>query len=482
MNAMPRGPNVVLFISDQQRADTMPGARRAPIQTPHLDWLAAQSTLFRNAYCASPLCAPARASLLTGVYPHTTGVIANYEGAELGLPKSIPTLANYLQPLGYACGYIGKWHLGTGSDRRGFTDYVSRSGAHDLDRPEDNDFMRFCAKAGLDVKPNYPGQTQFEPRTRIGTTQLPLAWHLSMRDAQEAVHFLRQMENDPRPVLLTYSCFEPHRPLACPPPFNRMYAGREHEFPLPETRRDPAGPELLRQRQSGQLESAETFSDDELRAMWAAYCGSVSYVDHLVGTILQALVETGRFEDTLFIYTSDHGEMLGSHGLLWKGAMAYEEMIGIPFLVRPPGGMKGSHATDHLASHVDVVPTVLRWCGAEVPGELHGCDIGELARGGDTPVRSGVAVEYYARRLELHASPIRVWRTPTWKYVESPSGGVELYDLTQDPQETRNLIHDAAAAGEREARRAELYAWLRQTNDPWPRIDVPELTEAGHES
>ena len=472
-----KAPNVVLFISDQQRADTMPGLRRAPVETPHLDWLAAQGTVFRNAFCASPICAPARTALLSGLYPHTTGMIANYGAHERRLPEDVRLLADYLQPLGYACGYTGKWHLGTGGDRRGYSDYVSRSGAHDVDGPEQNEFLRFCARAGIEARDGYPSQIDagdYDRRTRVGSWRLPLAWGLSTRDAQEAVHFIRRMEDDSRPLLLTYSCFEPHRPLASPRPFSRMYAGREQEMPLPETRHDPAGPVLMRRRASGSLASAETFSDDDLRAMWAAYCGSISYVDHLVGTILQALIETGQFDETLFIYTSDHGEMLGSHGLLWKGAVCYEEMIGIPFLVRPPGGLPSAHRTEHLVSHVDVVPTVLRWCGADVPDGLHGTDIRDLVEGGQTPVHDGVSIEYYGRRFTGQPAPLRAWRTLEWKYVESPAGGEELYHLGDDAQETRNLLDDPAAAGARDRMRAALYAWLRETGDPWPEIHVPD--------
>ena len=308
----------------------------------------------------------------------------------------------------------------------------------------------------------------------IGSWRLPLAWHLSMRDAQEAVHFVRRMQGEQRPFLLTYSCFEPHRPLSSPRPFSRMYASQAREMPLPETRRDPAGPEIFHRRPSGQLQEAATFSDDDLQAMWAAYCGSISYVDHLVGTILQSLIETGQFENTLFIFTSDHGEMLGSHGLLWKGALAYEEMISIPFLVRPPGGLPSAHISQQLVSHVDVVPTVLRWCGLNAPDGLHGADIGELARGGDAPVRDGVAVEYYARRLGQEPSPLRVWRTPEWKYAETPAGSEELYDLRSDPLEAHNLVNDPASADARRVMREALYEWLAQTGDTWPEIRVPK--------
>lgn len=472
-------PNVVLIISDQQRADTLPGMRNVPVETPHLDWLAAQGTVFRNAYCVSPICAPARTTLLTGLYPHTTGIIANYDHDELRLPDSIPTLADYLKPQGYACAYSGKWHLGTGGSRRSFTDHVSRSGTHDLDTPEQNDFMLFTKRARLDIPPEYNRQTDraaFDSRRRMGPWRLPLAWHLSMRDAQEAVRFIHRMEDDSRTFLLGYSCFEPHRPLSSPRPFHRMYADRVADMPLPETRRDPAGNMWMERRpRGGQLQSADAFSDDDLRAMWAAYCGSVSYVDHLVGTIVQALIETDQFDNTLLIFTSDHGEMLGAHGLLWKGAVFYEEMVGIPFLVRPPGGLPSAHLSHQLVSHVDVVPTVLRWCGVDVPDGLHGVGIGELILGGDTPVRDGIAYEYYGRRLGTTPAPLRGWRTADWKYVESPAGGDELYDLRHDPQELHNLIDDPAASNARQTMRAALYDWLQQTGDPWPDIHVPDV-------
>src|SRR5438477_8907592 len=132
-----RPPIVLLVISDQQRADTMPGVCGVPgVQTPHLDWLAQRGALFRNAYCTAPLCTPARVSLLSGLYPHTTGMVANHQPRpiteEMRLSPQVKLLADYLQPLGYACAYTGKWHLGTGGDRRGFTDLVTRSSDFDV--------------------------------------------------------------------------------------------------------------------------------------------------------------------------------------------------------------------------------------------------------------------------------------------------------------------------------------------------------------
>ena len=193
-----RSPNVVLIISDEQRADTMPGVRTADVSTPHLEWLAAQGTLFRNAYCVTPICSPARAALLSGLYPHTTGMVANHQESpisnELHLSPDVRLLADYLQPLGYACAYTGKWHLGTGGDRRGFRDFVTRVGYYDVDGPEQNDILRFAARVGVTLGGKKAGHdadpARFCARTRVGSSLLPLAFHPSLLNARAAARWL----------------------------------------------------------------------------------------------------------------------------------------------------------------------------------------------------------------------------------------------------------------------------------------------------
>ncbi len=475
-----RAPNVVLIISDQQRADTMPGVRAADVSTPHLEWLAAQGTLFRRAYCVTPMCSPARASLLSGLYPHTTGMISNHQerpiSNELHLLPEVRLLADYLQPRGYACAYTGKWHLGTGSDRRGFRDFVTRASDYDVDGPEQNDILRFTERIGVTIGGKQGGHdadpAQFDRRTKIGPSLLPLAYHPSMLDARAAARFIHGMATDERPFCLVYSCHEPHPPFVSPRPFDRMY--EPADMPLPETRHDNVGPRLLRNRADWQLRPADPFDDDDLRAMWAGYYGAVSYVDHLVGVILAALIESDQFDETLFIFTSDHGEMLGSHGLLAKGSVLYEELMNIPLLIRPPGGLAAGHCTDRLVTHVDLVPTILRWCGASVPGELQGADIGALAQGGDEPAHDGIALEYHSSNWGERPAPLRAWRTEDWKYVGTDGGDDELYDLRADPLERHNLIEQAAAAEARGQMQAALATWLERTGDTWPEVPVSD--------
>ena len=482
MTASSKNPNVVLIVSDQQRADTMPGSRRIPISTPHLDWLMESSTCFDRAYCTTPMCSPARSSILTGLYPHATGMVANYQerpiSNEIAMFPDVRVLADHLKPLDYTCAYTGKWHLGTGADRRGFEDFVTRAGIHDYDvgHPEQNDMLRFTDKIGVEIggklKGNDVDKADYDPRTKVGRSLLPMAFHRSMRDATQAATFIRNQRDEERPFALVYSCHEPHPPFACPQPFDRMYD--PEIMVLPETLRSETGTRVLRDRSDRQLSSTADFSDEDLRSMWAGYCGAVSYVDHLVGTILEALIDTDQLDDTLLIFTSDHGEMLGSHGLLFKGAVLYEELVNIPLLVRPPGGLAAPKRTKQLVSHVDLVPTIVEWCGGNPPGETHGADIRDLCEGGDEPVRKGLALEFHSSNWGETPNPLRGWRTDDWKYVSAVDGGVELYNLNVDRLETRNLIDHPESSGAQERLASGLAEWVRSVPDSWPDVSWPE--------
>jgi arylsulfatase A-like enzyme len=473
-------PNIVLFISDQQRADTMPGVRRAAgIHTPHLEWLAQRGTLFRNAYCTTPMCSPARAALLSGLYPHTTGMVSNHQerpiSDELHLSPGVPVIADYLRPQGYACGYAGKWHLGTGSDRRGFADFVTHSGDYDTNSPDENEILRFCDRVGVAIGGKAlgydPDPADYDRRTLVGASLLPLAWHPSTQDAIQAAGFITQMARRGQPFILVYSCHEPHPPFVSPRPFDRMYEGSE--MPLPESRRDEAGARLLRHRPDWQIRPASAYSDDDLRAMWAAYYGSVSYVDYLAGILLTALVQTDQLDNTAFIFTSDHGELLGSHGLLAKGAVLYEELVNIPLLIKPPKALSAGHETQRVVSHVDLAPTIIDWCGVTVPETMQGKSLRALAEGGDTAVHDGVALEYHSSNWGERPAPLRGWRSEDWKYVETVGGDDELYDLAHDPLERHNLIDDPSTASERAAMKAALHIWLAETGDRWPEVPIP---------
>ncbi len=442
-------PNIVLIISDQQRADTMPGmalgSGRGAGHTPHLDWLASRGTVFSRAYCTTPMCSPARASLLSGLYPHSHGIVANHQerpiSRQMKLAPSIKILADYLKPAGYDCAYTGKWHLGTGSDRRGFDTFVTRSGDHDIDREEDNEILQFTRKTGIGIGGKINGldsdPNRYEAKTKVGASLLPLAFHPSFRNASAAAGFVRSRRQQDNPFCLVYSCHEPHLPFISPRPFDSIIF--PSKVKLSENPLDASAARLMAKRSMDwQLKSTARFREEEILSIRSAYMGAVAYVDHLVGIILEALIDTNQFEDTLFIFTSDHGEMLGNHGMIAKGAVFYEELMNIPLLVHTPGKEGKANLCQSLVSHIDLLPTILHWCGLEVPSNLSGKDFRPLLEGEAKKVNKGIAFQHYASNWGERPVPLRAWLTDRWKYVEDTEGPVELYDLENDPQEMTN--------------------------------------------
>ncbi len=474
-----RRPNVVLFVSDQQRADTIAAGGVSGIRTPHLDWVADDGALFHRAYCPYPICSPSRMATLSGLYPHTNGMVANHQmrpGCDLmRYPQGVRNLGDYLGELGYLRGYAGKWHLGSGAARPGFPDFWSGSGDIDVDRRAQNMVLRLTRQIGVPIGGKEhgfePDPARYDRTTSVGPSLLPLAQHPAFFHMDHAADWVRARRGDDRPFCLVYSCHEPHPPYTSPEPFHSSYDPDDME--LPPTWKDPGGPALLAHRQAEQLRVVTDWNERAMRAMRAAYWGAVTYVDHLVGRLVTALLDAGKWDDTLFVFFSDHGEMLGYHGLAAKGAVMYEDLMRVPLVIRPPGGLGSPHRCQRLVSLVDLVPTIVRMCGGQPSPDLQGVDVGALALGGDEPLNQGVAGEFHSVNWTDPLHPLRMWVGERWKYVESQDGSDELYDLQEDPLEVHNRIdspdHQAPLA---ESRRA-LRRWLETTSDPWPRVPQP---------
>ena len=287
-----------------------------------------------------------------------------------------------------------------------------------------------------------------------------------------ATSWVRAQATAPDPFLLVYSCKEPHPPFGAPDPFHEMYA--PEEVPPPATRHDPAGPRLQELRRDPYLQAQILgLSDDQHRRVQAAYRGSVSYVDHLVGRLVTTLIDTDQWQNTLFIYTSDHGEMLGHHGIFGQFAVLYEDVTRIPLIVRPPGGLARGATTGRLVSHVDLVPTIVTWCGGDRDEMWQGEDAGEIVRGHDAEFHDGVVSEYHSAGWTDPLYPMRAWVTDRWKYVETLDDTGELYDLNADREELHNLIKDPAHDGDLRRVRAEFDAWKRRSDDAWPEVVQP---------
>ena len=207
--------------------------------------------------------------------------------------------------------------------------------------------------------------------------------------------------------------------------------------------------------------------------MRAAYWGAVSYVDHLVGRLVTALLDANKWDNTLFVFFSDHGEMLGHHGLAAKGAVMYEDLVRIPLVIRPPGGLGFAHSSARVVSLVDLVPTIVAMCGGQPADVLQGVDFGDLIRGGDDQVNEGVVAEFHSVNWTDPLHPLRMWVDERWKYVESQDDSDELYDLRDDPHELQNQIAKPDYATQLGRSRNALRRWCNATGDSWPDIVQP---------
>ena len=276
---MPKRPNVLLIITDQQRYDTLHCGGEEAIETPHIDWLSERGVRFTHAFCATPICSPARASLLSGLYPHQHGMVANHQPRpgcdQMHLSPDVKLIADYLKPEGYNCGYTGKWHLGTGSDRRGFGEYVASHFDFDTDTPEQNEAITHARAIGIEL----PGRRQgteanpatFNERTRVGPSLMPLADHAATLMCDRAMTFIQGQQHSDDPFMLLYSTHEPHSPFVSPRPFDTMY--QPDDMPLPPTFTDVSFHPHTKRRQDNQLKKINEMglSESEMREIVAAY-------------------------------------------------------------------------------------------------------------------------------------------------------------------------------------------------------------------
>lgn len=388
-------PNVLVFMTDQESA-LLPG----PVHTPARAILERTAVRYTHAFCNTPQCSAARSSLLTGLEPHQTGVLTNVDGSSLGkpLPTSLPNVGNVFQRAGYATGYFGKWHLG--NQAGGLAEYG---------------FPTF--HAGADDQVAHEAAAWIKGRTAPW-----LAWVsvLNPHNIYKLPHILNSVK--PRPGVLPPVSTIAN--LAGKPSEQQEYA--DHD----------------------QGKAAANYSPDDWVRYRSYYCELVEKADANLGTVLAAVPNP---EDTVIVYTSDHGDALGEHGLAFKGPFMYEEEIRIPLLISGPGAAKLPFGADDLVTQSDLAPMIAQLAGVEWPG---------------VPKRPGDAVflEYYAKQKWVN--PIRTIRTRRWKLNWYDSGHKELYDLSSDKHELLNRAGDAPVRKVQERLEARLDAWRPAWNAP----------------
>ncbi len=433
-------PTNVLFILSDQHSRRVTGCYGNPVvRTPNLDALAAQGTRFGSAYCQTPICVPARASLATGRYAHK---IDSWDNATPYVGTEAESWGHRLIARGHKVTTIGKLHYRKVGDPSGFPD--QRIPLHVLEGVGD---LYGLLREKMPIRPQSRNQVL---EARAGEAEY-IRYDRGI--AQAAVRWLRQeAQGENRPWALMVSFATPHFPLVVPEQYFNLYP--LDSLPLPVQWRSEEWsrhPVLEFKRWQQALDTP--FDEPTIRNAMAAYYGLVTFLDQQIGIVLQALTEAGFAENTRIIYTSDHGEMLGEHGMWWKSTM-YESAVAVPLIVAGPDVPAGKVVNTN-AMLVDVFPGIVEAVGAEFAPEdadLPGESLFRLAQEPDKP-RTAFS-EYHAI---FSPSGVFMIRNARYKYVHYVGYSPQLFDLLADPDETRDLAGDpkhadGMAACEREFR------------------------------
>jgi len=449
-----RKPNLLFIWTDEQRADTMAAYGNKKIHTPNLNKLAGESVVFEKAYVTQPVCTPNRSAVMTGLWPHTTGCTKN----NIPLLQNIPCLPELLDDADYRTAYMGKWHLGDEVfAQHGFQEWVSIEDGYTAyyspgrDRSKRSDYHHFLIEHGY--QPDSAGKF-----SRGFAARRPIE-HCKPKFLEiKACEFLRHLHKEP--FILYINFLEPHMPFFGP-------LDNEHkpeQVDLPANFSDPLEEnEPLRYRVIREYcQEKYGRQEKDIRNLIARYWGLVSQVDRSVGAILGTLDDLALAENTIVVYTSDHGDMMGAHHLVEKSVM-YEEAVRIPWLMRIPQFGAKARLISNPVSHIDMVPTLLqllsgspaqRWAGDHFPGQ----SLVPLIKDGRV-VQDHVYIEWNPNGEALRvknggtnlASQEQLKRVKNehtravispdgWKLCRSSADKCQLFNLKEDPGETVNLF------------------------------------------
>ncbi|HEX8499071.1 MAG TPA: sulfatase [Pyrinomonadaceae bacterium] len=426
--AQARRPNVVFVITDDQRWDSLGVTGHPYAKTPNIDRLAREGVLFRNFFATTPLCSPSRASFLTGQYARRHRVVNNDRLGQDVISHTFETFPRRLREAGYETAFVGKWHMGFDDSRRpGFDHWVS-----------------------------FKGQGVYlDPVVNVDGRQLQIDGHMTDFLNRRALEFVGRPHRKPFLLVLAHKAL--HVPYLPAKRHESLYAGARY-LPPASADEDLAGKPVLRravepvdwaavegvapeppESRRGRSADRDSVVRDQLRTLAA--------VDEGVGQLLDALRRRGQLDDTVFIFTSDNGYLLGEHGQFDNKRFAYEESIRVPFVIRYPRLAAAGGTVDALALNIDVAPTLVELAGAAPLTEAQGRSFVPVLRGARAPWRESFLAEYFLEKVAPRAPSWQAARTARWKYIRYTEleGMDELYDLQSDPHEMRNLVGEPAA-------------------------------------
>jgi arylsulfatase A-like enzyme len=466
---MAQSPNILFLLTDQMQARVLEDGHLC--QAPNFRKLMARGVRVRNAYSPNPVCSPARASLMTGRLPHSHGVLQVthcVDEDQCQLRADLPHWSQRLEQRGYHTGYFGKWHVEHSEDPSNFgwrsvgcwpngDSWCQASGQNGKGKPA------LVDKHDIAEPHGYP------PHVLYGVTDVPVAQRMMGIATGLARKFLEEVIDQPKPWCCVVSIVEPHDPFVCSKASYQRY--NLDDIVLPDNVADDLAdkPGLYRKA----ARAFRHLTDRQKRQAMACYYGLISEIDEQFGTLLDLLEKRGKLDDTVIVLTSDHGELLGAHGLFMKNTGAFEEVYGIPMVVAGPGIARGKTVDARVGLH-DLCPTLCELAGAD-PIDTRGesRSFAPLLRdpaGEAASFQDGYA-EYFGTRYWLTQ---RVFWDGSWKLVFNGFDEDELYDLASDPGERRNLARDPAHAARYTQMMAKVWARMRQVNDR-PLLDAKYL-------
>ncbi len=459
-------PNVLLLTADEMRSDCLGAAGHPVVRTPNLDALAARGVRFTNSYTPYPVCVPARMSILSGQYAHAHGATGN----RAMLPPGQPTIASLAHGAGYRTGAFGKMHFWPPYAPVGF-EYLRLAEQDGVGWKVDDYHSDYLAQRGLidewdrwDQHRPYRDQAPPEYWNNFGAkaSELPAEHYHTTWIADETIAWLRQA--DDRPFFAWTSFIKPHHPFDPPKPWDTLYDPAAVP-PLGDPAQALTKPLMT---DGGRRDPRRAYFDlrdltqDAFARVAALYYGTISHIDHHVGRILRALQELGRLDDTLVVFTSDHGDYMGDYGLILKSpSVPYDALARVPLIVAGPGCRAG-HVSDALVSLIDLLPTAAAVAGAQTPPYVQGLDLAPLLA---SPERDRVD---WRDAVFSETRAIKAVRTARYKYLYHRRLRIEeLYDLQEDPGERRDVAADPNRAPVIAEMGHRLLDWLIETE--WDR-------------
>lgn len=470
---MKKRKNILLLVSDQQRYDTVSAYGKNDIcKTPNIDWLAENGMKFTNAFTPSAICSPARASIMTGLYPHNHGVVDNFTD----LKEGIPLLGDCLSESGYYCGYAGKWHVSPsktpedcGFDGKAFMGYgFPGSGVYKslkFNQPPSNKpnyyeaYLKENSFDMPDVSESFMGnnpelQIQEMYAKHDGPVESTIAYYV----AQETKRLIDNAVNGDEPFFIWSNFWGPHSPSIVPEPYFSMYDPKDIE-------EHPSYKETFENKPYGQYLTEKMwglgdFGWPGFAEITAKYYGNCTLIDDMVGMVIEKLREVGELENTMIIYTADHGDCLGAHKLIEKGAFTYDETYRIPMVVY--GG--GAVDNDSFVYLHEVMPTLLELAGISSTYPVDGESLLPLITGEqETNDREEVYCQFHNH---FYTTRQRMIRNERYQFTFNESEKGELYDFEKDPYQLNNVCYEPGYEGIKAELKGKMLEYMEETQDP----------------